>query len=123
MNNKFLILIGLIGFSIHAAQPFHFHHKNISESGLRGTSKLSLTFDDGPVGNSTNSVLDSLKLYNDSGYNIQATFFVVGKLAAKPNGLKALKRIKDEGHIIASHSYSHEDLAEKRYSSPKYLFI
>lgn len=122
MSKKFLILISFISLTLNAAQPYHFHDKNISESGLRGTSKLSLTFDDGPASNSTNNILDSLKLYNDNGFDIQATFFVVGRLAAKPNGLKALERIKNEGHIIASHSYSHEDLAKKLYSSPEYLF-
>lgn len=59
-----------------------------------------LTFDDGPDGTITPAMLDVLEQYG-----IKATFFVVGsKAAAYP---KVLKRIKDEGHVIGNHSYSH----------------
>ncbi len=59
-----------------------------------------LTFDDGPSGPVTESILDTLKQYN-----VPATFFVVGKNAeAYP---ELLKRIDAEGHSIGNHSYSH----------------
>ncbi|MBQ7901792.1 MAG: polysaccharide deacetylase family protein [Clostridia bacterium] len=60
-----------------------------------------LTFDDGPSGDVTESILDTLKQYN-----IPATFFVVGKNAeAHP---ELLKRMEAEGHSIGNHSYSHD---------------
>lgn len=59
-----------------------------------------LTFDDGPSINSTPAILDILK-----EYEIKATFFVLGSNAEKHPDI--LKRIRDEGHKIGNHSYSH----------------
>lgn len=64
------------------------------------TKKVFLTFDDGPSGN-TDAILDVLK-END----VKATFFVVGKTDEK--SISLYKRIVDEGHTIALHSYSHK---------------
>jgi polysaccharide deacetylase family protein (PEP-CTERM system associated) len=41
-------------------------------------------------------------------YNVSATFFVVGEVAERHPGL--IKKIHNEGHEIASHSYSHKRL-------------
>lgn len=60
-----------------------------------------LTFDDGPSGPVTESILDTLKQYN-----VPATFFVVGKNAEAYPDL--LRRIEAEGHSIGNHSYSHD---------------
>ena len=60
-----------------------------------------LTFDDGPSGPVTESILDTLK-----EYNVPATFFVVGKNAEAYPDL--LRRIEAEGHSIGNHSYSHD---------------
>ena len=120
--SKIIIACIVINFyALGFVTPFHFHTKNITQSGLRGTAKLSLTFDDGPANASTTSVLDSLKLYSEYGFNIQATFFVVGKRAKTKKGLKALQRMQDEGHIIASHSYSHQKLSDPKYANEKNL--
>lgn len=59
-----------------------------------------LTFDDGPNYNTTR-ILDILK-----ENNIKATFFLVGSMVE--NNPSIVKRIKDEGHIIANHTYSHK---------------
>jgi peptidoglycan-N-acetylglucosamine deacetylase len=59
-----------------------------------------LTFDDGPTRDNTIAVLDIL-----AEEQIRATFFVIGSMAEKNPDI--LKRQKDEGHIIANHSYSH----------------
>ena len=65
-----------------------------------GIRKVYLTFDDGPSGN-TNRILDIL-----ADYDVKATFFVVGK---EEEGYQALyKRIVEEGHTLAMHSYSHK---------------
>lgn len=68
-----------------------------------GKKKIILTFDDGPTERATPSILDTL-----AQYNIKATFFVLGKLAQRNPGL--MSRIEKEGHIIANHSYEHNNI-------------
>ena len=63
----------------------------------RGIKVVYLTFDDGPTPNNTPKILDILKKNN-----IKGTFFVIGQ---NPD---LYKRIVDEGHAIAIHTYSHE---------------
>lgn len=60
--------------------------------------KVCLTFDDGPSAN-TDEILDIL-----ARYNVKATFFVNGK----PGFEEQYRRIVDEGHTLAMHSYSHK---------------
>ena len=62
--------------------------------------KVYLTFDDGPSGN-TDRILDIL-----ADYDVKATFFVVGKEEEQYQAL--YKRIVEEGHTLAMHSYSHK---------------
>ncbi len=69
--------------------------------------KVYLTFDDGP-GQYTDELLDVL-----AEYNVKATFFVIGR--KDENSLKMYKRIVEEGHTLAMHSYTHQ--YEKIYSS------
>lgn len=71
--------------------------EEVPESALH---KVYLTFDDGPSVY-TDQILDILK-----EYNVKATFFVVGK--EDEVSLAAYKRIVDEGHTLAIHSYSHK---------------
>lgn len=68
-----------------------------TEDGIR---KVYLTFDDGPSSN-TGKILDIL-----AEYDVKATFFVVGKEEEKYQLL--YKRIVEEGHTLAMHSYSHK---------------
>ncbi len=65
-----------------------------------GIRKVYLTFDDGPSSN-TGEILDIL-----AEYDVKATFFVVGKEEEKYQPL--YKRIVEEGHTLAMHSYSHK---------------
>ena len=62
--------------------------------------KVYLTFDDGPSVY-TDDILDVLR-----EYDVKATFFVVGK--EDDVSKAAYKRIVDEGHTLAIHSYSHK---------------
>lgn len=76
---------------------------NINADNLAGENdikKVYLTFDDGPSPN-TNEILNIL-----DDYNIKATFFVTGK--EDEASLAAYRRIVEEGHTIAMHSYSHK---------------
>ncbi len=59
-----------------------------------------LTFDDGPIPESTPFILDTLR-----EFGIKATFFVVGENAERYPEL--LKRIKEEGHSVGNHTYNH----------------
>ncbi len=94
------------------ADPMLYTTTEVDESERSGTGdegqseedtdvrKVYLTFDDGPSGN-TNRILDIL-----AEYEVKATFFVVGKEEEEYQAL--YKRIVDEGHTLAMHSYSHK---------------
>ena len=60
-----------------------------------------LTFDDGPGGDVTKKVLDILKKEN-----VPATFFVIGCQIKGQEDI--ILRMKNEGHSIGLHSYSHD---------------
>ena len=73
--------------------------------GPRRSGGIALTFDDGPDPVRTPQVLDHLKQFN-----LQATFFVVGfKAAQNP---EIIRRMVDEGHQIANHTYFHGEPSE-----------
>jgi peptidoglycan-N-acetylglucosamine deacetylase len=62
--------------------------------------KVFLTFDDGPT-TLTPQVLDIL-----TEYDVQATFFTIGKrMEASPD---LVRKTYQEGHMILPHSYSHD---------------
>jgi len=61
---------------------------------------LYLTFDDGPNPATTPLLLDLLK-----AFEAKATFFCIGKNVNDHPEL--LQQLKDEGHRIGNHSYSH----------------
>lgn len=90
-------------------------NENITEFGLMNTKKLALTFDDGP-GKGTEKILNLLKKYN-----IKATFFALGKSLRQYPVLA--KRIVDEGHLLANHSYDHDKLSKDEYSTNPQLLI
>lgn len=64
------------------------------------TKKIYFTFDDGPS-IYTDRILDIF-----DSYGLKATFFVQAK--DDQTSIKAYKRIVDEGHTLALHSYSHK---------------
>ncbi len=59
-----------------------------------------LTFDDGPIPNVTDFVLDILK-----NFDIKATFFCIGDNIHKHPAV--FERIKTEGHAVGNHTYHH----------------
>lgn len=61
---------------------------------------LYLTFDDGPCSASTEDILDCL-----AEYNVQATFFCLGRHVESYPIL--FKKIQAEGHAIGNHGYEH----------------
>lgn len=82
------------------------------ESILGGTNEIALTFDDGPTPNVTEKMLDVLK-----EYNIKATFFVVGRNVVLYPAI--MKRIVNEGHLVANHSMTHMPLKDLSFFSWK----
>lgn len=61
---------------------------------------IYLTFDDGPGNRLTPAILKILK-----ANNIKATFFILGRNVAGRETI--LKSITEDGHTVASHSFSH----------------
>ncbi|HAO14636.1 MAG TPA: hypothetical protein DDE71_03605 [Tenacibaculum sp.] len=66
------------------------------------TQKIYLTFDDRPIPEVTEFVLDKLKKYN-----AKATFFCVGDNIQKYPSI--FKKIIENGHSIGNHTYNHLD--------------
>jgi peptidoglycan-N-acetylglucosamine deacetylase len=62
--------------------------------------QIAITFDDGPVNNFTEGILDIL-----AQKKVPATFFCIGKNIESKELL--LKRMVAEDHIIGNHSFSH----------------
>ncbi len=62
--------------------------------------EIFLTFDDGPIPDVTEQVLDILK-----SYNAKATFFCIGKNVKKHPEI--YRRISVEGHSIGNHTQDH----------------
>ncbi|MBL8925048.1 MAG: polysaccharide deacetylase family protein [Pseudonocardia sp.] len=66
---------------------------------------VALTFDDGPSPQRTGYVLEVLRQKG-----VTATFFLQGSNAAAHPDL--VRRIRDEGHVIGNHSYTHPTFPE-----------
>src|SRR6266496_5933973 len=66
---------------------------------------IAMTFDDGPSAMLTPKLLDIL-----AAHHIKATFFVLGEMVAEHPEI--LARAAQEGHEVASHSWSHPNLAK-----------
>ena len=79
-------------------RPEGVHEAPDSDGGI-----VALTFDDGPGGDVTNHILDTLRSVGG-----RATFFCLGDRAEQYQ--KTLQRMVKQGCEIGSHSYSHERL-------------
>jgi peptidoglycan/xylan/chitin deacetylase (PgdA/CDA1 family) len=116
---KFLILLLFLAFEIQAlplGMDFHYPEDRwytpadrglapYRASSLYHTGTYSLTFDDGPHPQFTAQILDILK-----GHGVKATFFVLTDKLNEGN-FPLMKRLLDEGHILASHGTNHERAA------------
>ncbi|MDE6991010.1 MAG: polysaccharide deacetylase [Lachnospiraceae bacterium] len=83
---------------VEAAALEDTHKLEGREDNSAGIRRVYLTFDDGPSAN-TERILDIL-----DQYGVKATFFVVGK----EGYTEQYRRIVDDGHTLAMHSYSHK---------------
>jgi peptidoglycan/xylan/chitin deacetylase (PgdA/CDA1 family) len=64
------------------------------------TSRVALTFDDGPFGDETDRLLDRL---DEAG--VKASFFLVGRRARAHPAL--VRRIRSAGHTLGNHTLTH----------------
>jgi len=72
-----------------------------------------LTFDDGPIPESTPFILQTLR-----HYNVKATFFMVGDNVRKH--LDLFKQIVNEGHQVGNHTHNH--ISGFRHSLHEYSY-
>jgi len=75
-------------------------------------NEVILTFDDGPWEATTPSVLKAL-----ADECVRATFFPIGKHATYYP--EVLKQVADAGHTIGNHTWSHQNLARKKFDDAK----
>lgn len=80
----------------------------VSAQAAEGDKLIALTFDDGPSSSYTEILLDGLK-----ELDAKCTFFMLGSLAQSNS--RILQRAYDEGHEIANHTWSHQNLPELDY--------
>jgi peptidoglycan-N-acetylglucosamine deacetylase len=108
---KILFLLLVLGLQAHARQypeerEYSSEDKGYKQYGapsLHHTGRYALTYDDGPHPVRTPKILDILRKYN-----VKATFFVVTSTVNKSN-FPIIKRILDEGHLLASHGRFHDN--------------
>jgi peptidoglycan/xylan/chitin deacetylase (PgdA/CDA1 family) len=75
--------------------------------GNRSLKEVAITIDDGPHSGTGDQLLDILKREN-----ARATFFVVGiNMKKRPD---IVRRMLDEGHEVANHTYTHYRLSKLR---------
>jgi peptidoglycan/xylan/chitin deacetylase (PgdA/CDA1 family) len=70
-----------------------------------GDQRIALTFDAGASAEPAASILDTLK-----AHDVRVTFFLTGKWAEENPDL--VKRMAEEGHELANHTYSHPHLTQ-----------
>lgn len=96
-----ILLLLLVGILIPTYNVFALNENEDTSSETSKNKVVYITFDDGPGGKVTTDVLDTLKKEN-----IHATFFVIGSQIEGQEDI--LLRMKNEGHSIGLHSYSHD---------------
>ncbi len=96
------MLVCFIGFSAYGYfSPISPVFGEVYYQGNSSDKVVALTFDDGPNGTYTTQILDIL-----NKYNIDATFFVIGKnVQLYPD---IAQRILAEGSVLGNHSNTHD---------------
>ena len=76
------------------------YYPSLTWNKSRSEKTVYLTFDDGPVPNVTDFVLNTLK-----SFGAKATFFCIGDNIVKHPAI--FERVKNEGHAIGNHTFNH----------------
>jgi len=104
---KFDVAMGLLLFggmiNKWTSDRMHVTTDSFAVEVVEEEKKIALTFDDGPHPYYTEQLLDGLK---ERG--VVATFFVTGEHAVLHPDV--IRRIREEGHLIGNHTYSHMQL-------------
>lgn len=77
--------------------------------------KIALTFDDGPIADTTVPVLEALDRHEAKG-----TFFVLGKNI--PRNKNLMRAMEANGHLVANHSQNHLNLKLENFNTFKLEF-
>lgn len=102
ISNYYLIALILVTASFLIVMSMFLRAQFFVKSIVRTTeNNVLLSFDDGPDPVNTPLVLDILKKHN-----IKAMFFLIGKKVKDNEAV--VQRIQDEGHLLGSHSFSHD---------------
>lgn len=96
-----IITILAILFLVYSFIPSNINKQKFFKKEKTKEKVIYLTFDDGPS-EYTEQLLNLLKQYN-----IKATFFCVANFAKERKD--TIKRMKQEGHVIALHSLKHKN--------------
>jgi peptidoglycan/xylan/chitin deacetylase (PgdA/CDA1 family) len=78
-------------------------HTQYGAPSLHKSGRYALTFDDGPHAIHTPKILDALKRAS-----AKATFFILTSNVNEKT-FPLIKRMLDEGHIVASHGHTHDN--------------
>ncbi len=98
--------LGALGY-VSVAPRSSFWGPVVHSGDTGGPPRYALTFDDGPCDSATPAILDTL-----GELNAKATFFVIGLNTRRfPN---VVRRIFDDGHIVANHSFNHSHFGVMR---------
>ena len=111
---KFTFLSFLVLLTLSAQANFHYpedrnytsQDKGYTQYGapsLHKTGKYALTFDDGPHPVHTEKILNHL-----NAAKVKATFFIITSNVTEAT-FPLVKRMLDEGHIVASHGRNHDN--------------
>jgi peptidoglycan-N-acetylglucosamine deacetylase len=104
---RLLLVLAIYACGTSVTLYLLFHPRNqwlvANRSQVDGANCIALTFDDGPDPTDTPSLLDILQ---EKG--VKATFFVIGKRAEQFPAI--VQRARNEGHLIANHTWSHPNL-------------
>src|SRR5271166_4536961 len=69
-------------------------------SGIRGSKRIALTYDDGPNDPHTLKLLEVL-----AKHNVRATFFMIGRyVRQRPDIARA---VAQAGHVVGNHTFTH----------------
>lgn len=103
-----ILLALLVVYSAYISPNIYYRLFNKRVKSFSSKNQIALSFDDGIDGKYTEKLLDLLYKYN-----IKATFFILSSTI--PKNPHILKRMKDEGHLIALHSLEHKCALLKGY--------
>lgn len=106
-----LLIVAFLSIEFYGAYFVHsnFHIRAICKAAT-SEKVIALTFDDGPMQERTDVILNLL-----DKFNVKATFFCIGS-RIKGNE-EVLNSIHKRGHLIGNHSYSHSNLFDLKNTS------